>query len=207
MARKKKTGTRAGRKNLIRKDDLITNQYGVQITTEQARQLRNMVQTVNRKRARMIEQFKDKPLFYGTRQLSEDRQQLALMGEELDLVIRKRSASLNQFRSPQELKRFMTNIEQAASRDYEEYRVKLYKKNYMEALKNQYGEFPELLKGALMKVRMTPLNKFAELVGTDRLGQIKEHYSLGGKLERLKALREKLGLRNPDYDEDEEDEY
>ena len=152
----------------------------------------------------MLDQFKDKPLFYGSRQLPEDRQQLALMGEELDLMIRKRSGSLNQFRSQEDFKRFMRNVEKAASKDYEQYRAKLYKQNYMEALKNQYGEFPELLKGALMKVRMTPLNKFAELVGTDRLGQIKEHYSLGGKLERLKALREKLGLRNPDYDEDEE---
>lgn len=204
MARKKKAGTRAGKKNLIRTDDVITNQYGVQITKEEARQLRNMVQTVNRKRKRMLEQFKDKPLFYGKRELPEDRQQLALMGEELDLMIRKRSGSLNQFRTQQDFKRFMRNVEQAASKDYEQYRAKLYKQNYMEALKRQYGEFPELLKGALMKVRMTPLHKFAELVGTDRLGQIKEHYSLGGKLERLKALREKLGLRNPDYDEDEE---
>lgn len=204
MARKKKAGTRAGKKNLIRTDDLITNQYGVQITKEEARQLRNAVQTVNRKRKRMLEQFKDKPLFYGNKKLPEDRQQLALMGEELDLMIRKRSGSINQFRTQADFKRFMRNVEQAASKDYEQYRAKLYKQNYMEALKNQYGEFPELLKGALMKVRMTPLNKFAEMVGTDRLGQIKEHYSLGGKLERLKALREKLGLRNPDYDEDEE---
>ena len=166
--------------------------------------MRNMVQTVNRKRKKMIDQFKEQPLFYGRRQLPEDRQQLALMGEELDLTIRKRSMSLNQFRSRADFERFMRNTERAASADYVEYRAKLYKKNYMEALKNQYGEFPELLKGALMKVRMTPLKKFAELVGTDRLGQIKEHYSLGGKLERLKALREKLGLRNPDYDEDEE---
>lgn len=204
MARKKKAGSRAGKKNLIRTDDLITNQYGVQITPEEARIMRNMVQTVNRKRKKMIDQFKEQPLFYGRRQLPEDRQQLALMGEELDLTIRKRSMSLNQFRSRADFERFMRNTERAASADYVEYRAKLYKKNYMEALKNQYGEFPELLKGALMKVRMTPLKKFAELVGTDRLGQIKEHYSLGGKLERLKALREKLGLRNPDYDEDEE---
>lgn len=204
MGRKKKTGTRAGRKNLIRKDDVIINQHGVQISKDEERQLRNMVQTVNRKRKRMIEQFKDKPLFYGKRQLPEDRGQLALMGEELDLMIRKRSASLNQFRSRADFRRFMKNAERAASTDYEEYRVKLYKKNYMEALKNQYGEFPDLLKGVLMKVRMTPLSQFAALVGTDRLAQIKEHYSIGGKLERLKALREKLGLRNPDFDEEEE---
>lgn len=205
MARKKKkTGTRAGRKNLIRTDDFIMNQYGVQITPDEARKMRNMVQTINRKRKKMIEQFKDKPLFYGSRQLPEDRSQLALMGEELDLAIRKRSASLNQFRSRAQFEKFMRNSERAASKDYEEYRAKLYKRNYMEALKNQYGEFPELLKGVLMKVRMTPLKQFAEMVGTDRLAQIKEHYSLGGKLERLKALREKIGLRNPDFDEDEE---
>lgn len=204
MAGRKKAGTRAGKKNLIREGDYITNQFGVQISNEDARKMRNMVQRINRKRKKMIEQFREKPIFYGSRELPENRQQLSLMGEELDLAIRKRSASLNQFRTQGEFSRFMKNVERAASKDYEEYRLKLYKKNYMEALKNQYGEFPELLKGALMKVRMTPLNQFAEMVGTDRLAQIKEHYSLGGKLERLKALREKLGLRNPDFDEDED---
>lgn len=204
MARKKKAGTRAGKKNLIRTDDFITNQYGVQITHEEARQLRNMVQTVNRKRKKMIEQFKDKPLFYGTRQLPEDRQQLALMGEELDITIRKRSASLNQFRTQKQFKNFMAMTKRAAQTDYVTYRAKLYKKNFMKKLEETYGMFPDLLKGALMRVQMTPADKFIDLVGTDRVFQIGEHYNLGGHLERLKALREKLGLRNPDYDEDEE---
>lgn len=204
MARKKKAGVRAGKKNLIRTEDFITNQYGVQITHEEARQLRNMVQTVNRKRKKMIEHFKDKPIFYGTRQLPESRQQLSLMGEELDIVIRKRSGSLNQFRSRKQFETFMRNTSKAAQADYIGYRAKLYKKNFMVKLADAYGMFPDLLKGTMMRVQMMPAEKFFDMVGTDRVFQIGEHYSIGGKLERLKALREKLGLRNPDFDEDED---
>lgn len=205
MARKKKAATNRG-KNLKRTDNGIINEHGVQISDEEARMFRNLVQKVNRKRDKMIKEFQDKPIFYGGRQLPEDRNQLMLMGEELDLAIRKRSKSLHQFASRRAFQNAIRNLNRAADTDYEEYRLKLYKRNYMEALKKQYGEFPDLLKGALMRVQMTPLDRFRDQVGTDRIFQIKEHYSLGGKMERLKALRERLGLRNPDYDEDDEEE-
>lgn len=202
MARNRKRG-RTG-PNLKRDNGTIINQYGVEINEDEARRIRNLVQRVNRKREKMLKEFKDKPLFYGGQRLDESREQLMLMGEEMDIMIRKRSASLQRFKDRRSLNQYMRQLENVASADYMSYRTKLYKRNYMEALQNQYGMYPGLLKGVLMKVRMMKPEAFAQLVGMDRLFQIKEHYSLGGALDRLKAVREKLGLSNPDYDDEEE---
>lgn len=202
MAKKKATNNRG--KNLLRTADSIINQRKVQLTNEEVRAFQNLVRRVNRKRAKMIEQFRDEPIFYGNRRLPEDRTQLNLMGEELDLVIRKRSASLHKFTSRRQFQAEMRKLQKVADIDYLNYRGKLYKRNYLTMLKEQYGEYPELLKGVLMRVQMTNQKDFQKLIGSDRLFQIKEHYSTRGKLERLKALREKLGLQNPDYEEEEE---
>lgn len=202
MARNRKKG-RTG-PNLKRDNGTIINQYGVEINEDEPRRLRNLVQRVNRKRDKMLQEFKDKPLYYGGQRLDESREQLMLMGEEMDLMIRKRSASLQRFKDRRSLNQYMRQLENVASTDYLAYRTKLYKRNYMVALQNHYGMYPDLLKGVLMKVRMMKPESFAQLVGMDRLFQIKEHYSLSGALDRLKAVREKLGLSNPDYDDEEE---
>lgn len=202
MARNRKRG-RTG-PNLKRENGTIINQYGVKINEDEARRLKNLVQRVNRKREKMLKQFKDQPLYYGGQRLDESREQLMLMGEEMDIMIRKRSASLQRFKDKRSFNQYIRQLERVAAGDYLSYRAKLYKRNYMEALKNQYGMYPDLLKGVLMKVRMMKPEAFAQLVGMDRLFQIKEHYSLGGALDRLKAVREKLGLSNPDYDDEEE---
>lgn len=193
MARKK---GRKGAPNLIRKDNTIINKYDVKISQDEARRLENLVRQVNRKRAKMEQAFKDKPLYYGKQRLDESREQLRLMGEEMDIMIRKRSASLHQFTSRGAFNKYMKSLEKAAATDYLDYRAKLYKRNYMKALQENYGEYPELLKGALMKVRMMKPADFVNWVGTDRLGQIKFHYDVGGKIQRLNDLRDRLGLRD-----------
>lgn len=192
---------------MIRDNGTIINQFGVEINEDEARRLRNLVQRVNRKRSKMLDQFKDKPLYYGGKRLDESREQLMLMGEEMDIMIRKRSAALNRFRSKAEFNAYIRQTERAAATDYMEYRTRLYKRNYTKALTEQYGMYPDLLKGVLMKIRMMKPESFAQLVGMDRLFQIKEHYSLGGALDRLKAVRERLGLSNPDYDDEQEEDY
>ena len=59
MAAKKpaQSGRRKGSKNLIRKDDTIINQYGVQISESEAKRLRSLVNSVNRKAKKMEQEF------------------------------------------------------------------------------------------------------------------------------------------------------
>lgn len=203
MARNRKRG-RTG-PNLKRDNGSIINQYGVEINEDEARRLRNLVQRVNRKREKMLQEFKDKPLYYGGERLDQSREQLMLMGDELDLIIRKRSTSLQRFQTRGEFRGYMKTLEKVMNTDYLDYRGRIYKHNYMERLKIQYGMYPHLLKGVLMKVQMMKQEDFQRNIGMDKLFQIREHYSPQGQLEALKALREKLGLSNPDYDDDMEE--
>lgn len=197
----KKKGTRRGAKNLQRTDEFIINQHGVKITPDEARELRNAVQRINRKAAKQEKEFAGVPLYYGTRQLDENREQLRLMGEEMDIMIRKRSAALNQFTSRKQFNAFMRNAKRAAEVDYLDYRGKLYKRNLTKAIENQFKEFPELTKGIIMKIRMMPQKEFQKMIGSNRALQIGFMYNLGDMVSRLMAMRESLGLRSNDLDD------
>lgn len=203
MAKKKGPGRRGP--NLKRQDGFIINQHGVKITEEEARQLRNIVQKVNRKAAAMEKEFEGQPLFYGSRQLDENRQQLKLMGEEMDIMIRRRSAALQNFTTKRQFNAYLKNAQRAADRDYLDYRGKLYKRNLMAAIETQYKEFPELTKGLLMKIRMMPQREFQKMIGTNRALQIGFVYSLSQRMTQLMAMRESLGIRSPDLDDYEYD--
>lgn len=202
MTKKKPAGVgRAkGSKNLVRKDDYIINQYGVQITENEAKRLRSLVNSVNRKAKRLEESFKNVPLKMGARYTGEDRQQLKLMGEEMDLMIRKRSASLNQFGSRKELLAYMRSAERAAKIDYLDYRGKLYKQNLLKAIDRNYGQFPEMVKGLKMAIQMMPQDKFQQLIGSNRAFQISYTYSTDEALAKVKDMRETLGLKSK-YDD------
>ena len=202
MAKKKpaQVGRAKGSKNLIRKDDYIINQFGVQITESEAKRLRSLVNSVNRKAKRLEESFQNVPLMYGKRPTGEDRQQLKLMGEEMDLMIRKRSASLNQFESRKELLSYMRSAERAAKIDYLDYRGKLYKKNLLTAIDRNYGQFPELVKGVKMAIQMMPQEKFQKLIGSNRAFSIHYQYHPTDQIAAINTMRETLGLRS-EYDD------
>ena len=199
MATKKpaQSGRRKGSKNLIRKDDTIINQYGVQISEAEARRLRSLVNSVNRKAKKMEQEFSNN----GNRPTGEDRGQLKLMGDELDLMIRRRSASLNQFTSRKQLLAYMRSAGRAAKIDYTDVRGKLYKQNLLKAIDRNYGQFPDLVKGIKMKIQMMPQKQFQELIGTNRAFQIGFQYTTSEQISRISAMRDFLGLRSENYDD------
>lgn len=196
-----KSGRAKGSKNLIRKDDTIINQYGVQISEAEARRIRSLVNSVNRKAKKMEQEFANKPLMYGNRPTGEDRGQLKLMGDELDLMIRRRSASLNQFQSRKQLQAYMRSAERAAKIDYRDVRGKLYKQNLLKAIDRNYGQFPALIKGIKMKIQMMPQKQFQELIGTNRAFQISFQYSTSEQISRIANMRDFLGLSSDMYDD------
>lgn len=203
MARKK-APTRG--KNLIREDNYITNQYGVKLSQDEVTRMRNLVRRVNYKRNKMVKEFAETPLYYGGKKLDEDRRQLSLMGEEMDIMIRKRSAAVNQFKSKKDFNAYVRQLDRVADTDYLEYRTKLYKRNLMNTIQEKYGQYPDQIKGIIMKIRMMKPAEFQKLIASDRLFQIKEHYNLYGDINRLKNMRERLGLRQLDDYEEYEDE-
>jgi len=203
MANKK--GRKSGSKNIKYYDDYIKNQHNVKISHEERKQFESLVRRVNYKREKMIKEFNDQPITYGKRKLPENRLQLQLMGEELDLAIRKRSASVNAFKSRKQFLQKLENLEKVASTNYVEYRVSLYKENFVKTLREKYPEFGRMRQGIVRRINAMSAEELSKLIGSDRLFQIKEHYTIGGKLKRLQAMREKLGL--PEMDMEDPDEY
>lgn len=203
MANKK--GRKSGAKNLIRNADYIINQHNVKLSQDDVKRFVNLVRRVNYKRDKMLKEWKDQPLYYGKDKLPENRNQLQLMGEEMDINIRKRSQSLQQFTSKKQFQKQLASLERAASMDYLEYRTKLYKENFVKTLREKYPEFGRMRQGIVRRINAMSPEEFQKLLASDRLFQIKEHYTLGGKMGRLQAMREKLGL--PQMDMEDPDEY
>lgn len=197
---KKKRGNRGS--TLNRDNQYITTKAGWQLSEEEYRNFRNLVKKVNRKRDKMIKELDGKPLFRGLRQLDESRAQLRMMGEEDEITIRKRSSSINQFSSRKQFEYAMRSLDKVAQTDYIGYRVKLYKRNYMEALKKNFADHPRLVDGIIMKVRMMKPETFAKFMSEDRLAQIKTVYGADNRVQTLVDLREKLGLSVPDEYQD-----
>lgn len=206
MAQKKAPGKgrQKGAKNLVRTDDYIINQYGVQITKDEYRRLQNAVRTTNRKRKQMEEYFADKPLMMGKKPSPQTRDQLRLMGQELDVMIRKRSAAVNRFKDRKEFENYLNATIRATKTDYIRERGILYKKNTIAAIHKEFGMFPELAKGLAMKIQMMPQKQFIDLIGTDELFEIQYIYSAQEKIRQLMRMRDALGMKSKfdDYEDE-----
>lgn len=197
-------GRQKGSKNLVRTDDYIINQYGVQITKDEYRRLQNAVRTANRKRKQMEEYFSNMPLMMGKKPSPQTRDQLRLMGQELDVMIRKRSAAVNRFTNRKEFENYLNATIRTTKTDYIRERGVLYKKNTIAAIHKEFGMFPELANGLAMKIQMMPQKQFIDLIGSDELFEIHYIYSAQEKLRQLMRMRDALGMKSK-YD-DYEDE-
>lgn len=186
--------------NLTYQGDYIINQYGVKISLEEARQLRNAVKVVNRKARNLEDQFKDMPLMLGKGKSPESKDQLRLMGKQMDISIRERSASMQQFTSRGQFTAYLKGTQRAAKFDYLDYRGKQYKKNLITAIKKEYASFPDLVKGVTMKIQMMPQDKFLKMMATNQLFEISYQYQIGKKLDRLMQMRDYFNLKSP-YDD------
>lgn len=185
-------GRESGRKNLRRTEQgNLINQHGVEFTPEEKRALENAVNSVNRKRARMIEEWKEMPRFSGGRKISENHGELKTLGKESDMLIAKRSKSLQSFESKREYETYMRSLNRAKSTDYIDYRVGIYKSNYMKALKNEFGDEATDIYN---KIRRMPRAKFRELVERDELAEIGYVYGPDTRLARLNNIRDAFGL-------------
>ena len=151
---------------------------------------------MNRRRAKLEAEYKGKDLYEGSKKSVADRDQLRLMGKELDLMIRKRSASLQQFTSKAKFIAYIRNAEKAADFDYMDYRGKLYKRNLIATINQEYGAYPELVKGIVMKLQMMPQSQFQDLIGSNLAFEISYQYDEERKFQNIMDMREVLGLRS-----------
>jgi len=177
-------GRQTGRKNLTKENGGFVNQYGVKFTAEQKRALEKAVNRSNYRRKKMQAEADA---------LNPQNSQLRLMGKESDFIITRQSKSLQQFKSMRDFEKFMDKQARIQSGEYLEDATRLYKRNYMKALDNVFGDDAA---GVKMKVRMMKPEEFRRLVETMgdemEIGYIYDPIARTGKLNQIRA---NLGMK------------
>lgn len=137
--------------------DIILKSGGVITKSEQAR-FRNLVYKANVKREKILSSLDN---------TAEDVFRYFRL--ENDWVYRRKSYSLKRFSNRWEFKRYVKNLERITRRDWETIRNKLYKDNYILALKRNFNsKASELIK----LVKQIDNNDFANAVLRDEIHDI-----------------------------------
>ena len=200
--RKVNPGRSPGQKNLIRVDGGYINQYGVYFTEEQRGELIKAVNRSNYQRKKQLETEAGMPHRIGGQDTGGSRQQLQLMGSESDFIISHQSKNMQGFKSLRDYERFMDKQARIQSGEYLEDRTRLYKKNYMQALDNAFGDDAKDVK---MKVRMMKPAQFREMVQSDEVAEIGYIYDPSARTGKLNQIRKAFGMRAKE--EELEDSY
>ena len=190
-------GRQAGRKNLVRVDGGYQNQYGVTFTEEQKKALERAVNRSNYKRKKMLEHEAKQPHLIGGKATGHSRQQLQLMGKESDFIISRQSKSLQRFKSMEDFEKYMDKQASIQSGEYLDDKTRLYKRNYMKALDNAFGDDAKDVK---MKVRMMKPEDFRALVEKDELAEIGYIYDPSARAGKLNQIRATFGMKEKDED-------
>lgn len=181
-------GRTPGRKNLQRVDGGYVNQHGVSFTEEQKRALERAVDRSNYQRKKQIAHVDA---------LNPNNQQLRLMGKESDFIITRQTKSLQRFKSLEDYEQFMDKQARIQSGEYLEERTRHYKRNYMKALDNVFGEDAKDVK---MKVRMMKPEDFRKMVESDELAEIGYVYDPSAKAGKLNQIRSAFGMKQKEED-------
>lgn len=181
-------GRQEGRKNLKRVDGGYQNQHGVTFTEEQKKALEKAVNRSNYRRKKQLAEVD---------RLNPNHAQLRLMGKESDFILSQQSKSLQRFKSMEDYEKFMDKQARIQSGEYLEDRTRLYKRNYMKALDNVFGDDAKDVK---MRVRMMKPEKFRELVESDELAEINYIYDPSAKSGKLNQIRASFGMKQKEED-------
>lgn len=184
-------GREAGVPNLKKVAGGLVNQYGVRFTPEEKKALEQAVNTANRKRARMLEQEAKLPRMILGKETGDTVASLQLMDKESDFILRRKTKSLQRFKSKEDYDRYMKNLQRVNSRDYINERVRLYKRNHIKAIMNELGD-----EGIAMKIRMMKPADYMKMVQqNDDILEIHFVYGSEAKQARINQIRAALGMK------------
>lgn len=196
--------SRKGRKNLVRDGDTLTNQHGVTVTLDEKKALESLVAKANKKRAKMLDEASTLPRLIAGQPTGDTVGSLQLMGKESDFIVTKKTASLQRFTSRQQFDNYLNNLERVTQPNYVEERIRLYKRNFTNSLRNVYGW--EESKDIIMKIRMMKPEDYMRMVESDETLEISYVPSDVRVEGRLNQIRAALGMKLKDewYDEEYE---
>lgn len=199
------TGGRVkGRKNLKKLDNgNLLNQFGIEFTLDERKALERIVNSVNQKRVKMLEEEGSLPRLVGGKDTGDKVRSLQLMGKESDFIIARRSKSLQQFKTKEQYYNYLDNLKKINSPTYIDDRVRMYKRNHMKAIENVFGDDA---KDVLMKIRMMKPKEYMELIQSDEMLEVSYVYDPSARAGKLNQIRASLGMKLKDEDMEEYDD-
>lgn len=188
MARRKQSitprrGRPAGQKNLKKIEGGYVNQHGVVFTPEEKKRLELSVDRSNRRVKKQIAEADA---------LNPNHAQLRLMGKQSDFIVSHQPKTLQRFKNKEEFEDFMVKQERIQSGEYLDDAVRLYKRNYMEAVRNVFGDEAKDIE---MKIRMMKPEDYRKAVEGNEfleIGYLYESDALEGKKQQI---RKALGMK------------
>ena len=142
-------------------------------TPEEKKALESAVNTANRKRAKMLKQEATLPRRVMGVDTGDTVGSLQLMGKESDFILARKTKSLQRFKTREDYDRYMANLHRVNQKDYITERVKLYKRNHMQALDNVFGDEAKDVK---MKIRMMKPKDYMKMIQSDEMLEISYIY-------------------------------
>jgi len=184
---------RGGRKNIKKTDTGYLLQGGFEITHEERKELESLVRKANYKRKKMLAEESKLPRLVDGKETGDTVGSLHLMGKESDFILTHKTASLQRFTSRESFENYLDNLKRVNDPNYIDERMRAYKRNYMEALDNAFGDDAKDVK---MKVRMMKPEDYRKLVvSSDEDLEISYIYSPEESAGKLNRIRAALGMK------------
>ena len=183
----------------------LTNKNGVTFTENEQKKLISLVNSVNRKRKRILTDEKlidvrtalgvDEGFIFGVH--SEKN----LWGSGADTLLTKnRSKSFQRFNSKDEYRSYMKELKRLAKKDYVETRMKHYQKNQLKAIKSVYGKDSSSIIRGLKQLTPKEYLKVRANFDLPSISYVYSDEEYDSKLEQLKSSYE---LINNEFNLDE----
>lgn len=189
---------RKGSPNLKRlSDGTIKNQHGVIFTDADKRALESQVNMANRKRAQQLKDVATLPRMVRGVDTGDTLATKLQMGFESDFIITKKTKSLQRFTSREQYDNYMQYLKRVNSKDYLDERTRLYKRNYIKAIRDVHGSNAEDI---VMKVRMMKPADFRELIEKEELVEINDIYDEQDKAGARERIRASFGMKSKEDD-------
>ena len=174
------------------KDGSVTNQYGVRITAKERSLLEREVNKANRTRMKMLEDEAALPRMSDGKDTGLTVKSLQALGKESDFILARKSKSLQGFKSRDEFKRYLRNVQRVNSPNYLRDRIRMYKRNHITALENAFGEDA---KDVVNKIRNMKQKDYMEAIQSEELLEISYLYEPTKRTGKLNRIRARLGLK------------
>ena len=152
---------------------------GERITIGEQKALRSAVNSANRKRKRTLANLPP-----------QAKIKYNEFGVESDFVMRKKSTSFKRFRNKREFRHYLKSVQKIASGEFERRRIRIYKENYIRALRNTFNSSAD---DAIKAVKDMDLKEFRRMVESEELEEIGYVYYDPAN-QKLKRINQQLGV-------------